>query len=216
MTITAVVCLLLTSATPAAAVKVLTVESAGGPAASVGDRVVAKLETSGKIQFVKENGEIACTSSELIGDVASNPESGAGKAKIEVENYTFGSCTTTIGGAGSIVKRVLVEMLPLFMTTEGTNLFEVIQEKTKDFAIELAIETAGKEEIACNFIAASLQAKYENANSEIHISQLINKSVENLKNCNKAPNNTFPNMKAKYRPFQDETGMNKGKRIFIN
>jgi hypothetical protein len=194
--------------------KVLTVGALGGMEADVGDAVLANLETGTKVQLVKSNGEITCNESAIKGKITNNPTVGVENAEIEVESFTFQTCSSTIGGAGGTVRELAIEQLPLTITTQGKEQIKMTHGGI-EMGLKIAVETPAHEEIRCIFRASPLFAKYENNNGEIEIAGTVGPGFQAGRNC-QCNNASPPNWKAKYRLFQDETGANKGERIFIN
>ncbi len=194
--------------------RVLTVETAGGPEAVVGDTVKAVLY-SAKSQFIMSAGEIACSKSEMAGGITSNPVSGGGsKAEIQLGAFTFSECNTNI--LGLTVKGVTIQNLPVIAETVGTTELFITEKLIgpSSFGVEFTIERGGAESI-CLFSTLSLDPRYRNNNNgEIEISQEL-KSFFNKSNCGSSPL-TYPTWTAAYRPLQDETGVRAGKQIFIN
>jgi hypothetical protein len=198
--------------------KVLTLQGKKGAEVMVGDKVAASATKSVKFNFT--NGAVLCTTSNIEGEVLTNPEAGKGNAKIEIKNWSFEGCSSTVGGAGSVWKITKLYFPPFIAETEspaeGGNGFTAGLKVTPEINIEIGVETPAKREIICAFGWKPLSSVYNNGNAEIEIFQVkANGGVRNLLNC-MCPPLSNPEWSGEYRPLRDETGARKEKNIWIN
>lgn len=198
--------------------KVLTLQKAKGLEAVVGDKVATPLSESTKpTKFTFGNGAVSCTTSKIEGKIESNPEVGKGNGVIEIESWTFAGCSSTVGGAGGAWKLTKIESTPVKVETESPTIgggFTAGFNFPLEVGVEIGIETPAKQEITCTYRWKSLHAVYGNGNAELEIDQEAT-SFRGFGNCGNCPLGR-PTWFAEYRPLQDETGVRKGLKIWIN
>lgn len=180
--------------------KVLTLEKPDGPEVAVGDKLAASLEAGTESKFISGAGTVACKESKFEGKVKSNPESmvdGSGVAEIEITSFTFGKCTSNVGGAGGSVESITADT-PWIATTEDVlQLLKIKGSSALQIEVLLNLKTVGGGKIECAYLAR-ITADYESGSAQIVIAQ-----KEGQRGCPMCAGP--PEWKANYAPLKDET-----------